>query len=293
MTPEITCENFQPVVDILFVEANPDKGREHKMSNGVTLLLDNRYNPHQTWNTTQCGEVKMLPLKLSKGKEMRVKQGDKVYFHHFGCNTENKVLINDKPYYKMSYESLYCKVNGTVEMLNDYNLIEPILESEEDIRTKSGIWLKGEAQAKMLCGTARFLTKEMKSQGIKDGDVVYFERNADCELLVEGKSYYRVKNRSFLFVLNGKDIKPVYDYVAVKKNEIQQERSSGIIIPLSAEKREVKATVVAVGVGKDDYDMNCKVGDEVLISNNAGTEVMVGQEKLFLFKEEHIYGILN
>ena len=72
-------------------------------------------------------------------------------------------------------------------------------------------------------------------------------------------------------------IKPLADRVVIKMVEAEETTKSGIILTASAQEKPSIAEVVAVGPGGNvdgkDIVMNVKVGDRVLISKYAGTEV--------------------
>ena len=74
-------------------------------------------------------------------------------------------------------------------------------------------------------------------------------------------------------------LQPLGDRVVVKPNEDQDMRtSSGLVIPDTAKEKPQTGEVIAVGPGALDEDgermpMDVKVGDVVLYSKFAGTEV--------------------
>ncbi|MGE5196388.1 MAG: co-chaperone GroES [Anaerolineae bacterium] len=78
-------------------------------------------------------------------------------------------------------------------------------------------------------------------------------------------------------VKNMKNIKPLGNRVLVKRSEAKTSKG-GILIPDSAQEKPKQGEVVAVGPGKMDDDghvqsMNVHVGDQILFSAYAGTEV--------------------
>ena len=79
-------------------------------------------------------------------------------------------------------------------------------------------------------------------------------------------------------------IKPLQDRVVVKMTEAEETTQSGIILTGSAKEKPEIAEVVAVGPGGivdgNEVEMILKVGDKVLISKYAGTEVKVDGEEL-------------
>lgn len=90
---------------------------------------------------------------------------------------------------------------------------------------------------------------------------------------------------------------PLYDRVLVKRFEVQEKTASGIYIPDSAKEKPSEGEVVAVGGGKvmdngTTVAPIVKVGDRVLFSKYAGTEVTFGDEELVIMREDDIFGIL-
>lgn len=93
-------------------------------------------------------------------------------------------------------------------------------------------------------------------------------------------------------------IKPLSDRILVRRLEEEQKSAGGIIIPDTAKEKPQQGEVVASGPGRIGDDGNrtaleVKVGDRVLFSKYAGTEIKVdGVEHLFM-KEDDILGILG
>jgi chaperonin GroES len=93
-------------------------------------------------------------------------------------------------------------------------------------------------------------------------------------------------------------IKPLNDRILVRRLEGEQKSAGGIIIPDTAKEKPQQGEVVAAGPGRMGDDgsrtaLEVKVGDRVLFSKYAGTEIkMDGVEHLFM-KEDDILGILG
>ncbi|NLY44153.1 MAG: co-chaperone GroES [Clostridiaceae bacterium] len=82
-------------------------------------------------------------------------------------------------------------------------------------------------------------------------------------------------------------IKPLADRVVVKMLENEETTKSGIVLPGTAKEKPQMAEVVAVGPGGlvdgKEVKMELVVGDKVIISKYAGTEVKLdGQEYTIL-----------
>lgn len=75
------------------------------------------------------------------------------------------------------------------------------------------------------------------------------------------------------------NIKPLADRIVIKMTEAEETTKSGIILASSAKEKPQVAEVVAVGPGGlvdgNEVKMYLKVGDKVLISKYAGTEVKI------------------
>lgn len=92
-------------------------------------------------------------------------------------------------------------------------------------------------------------------------------------------------------------IKPLADRVVIKKLEAQEKTKSGIVLTGTAKERPQEAEVVAVGPGAISdgkrIEMEVKIGDKVLYSKYAGTEVKVDGEEYTILKQEDILAIVE
>ena len=74
-------------------------------------------------------------------------------------------------------------------------------------------------------------------------------------------------------------IKPLADRIVIKMTEAEETTKSGLILAAASKEKPQVAEVVAVGPGGvvdgEKVDMYLKVGDKVLLSKYAGTEVKV------------------
>ena len=90
-------------------------------------------------------------------------------------------------------------------------------------------------------------------------------------------------------------LRPLHDNVVLEV-EPTEEKVGGLIIPKKGEKTAV-AKVVAVGPGinKDGktVEMPVKVGDKVLISKYAGTEVKMDGTEYIIVKQNDILAIVK
>ena len=87
-------------------------------------------------------------------------------------------------------------------------------------------------------------------------------------------------------------MKPLADRVVVEAAAAEEKTAGGIIIPDTAKEKPQRGTVVAVGTGKKDEPMTCKVGDTVLYGKYAGTEVTWEGKDYLIMREADIFAIV-
>ena len=92
-------------------------------------------------------------------------------------------------------------------------------------------------------------------------------------------------------------IKPLADRVLIKLLEAEEKTASGIILPDAAKEKPQVAEVVAVGPGGmvdgNEVVMTLKVGDKVIASKYAGTEVKVEGEEVTRLRQSDILAIVE
>ena len=92
------------------------------------------------------------------------------------------------------------------------------------------------------------------------------------------------------------NIKPLADRVVIKMVEAEEKTASGIILTGTAKEKPQIAEVVAVGPGGvvegKEVVMEVKVGDKVITSKYAGTEVKFEGEEYTILKQSEILAIV-
>ena len=88
-------------------------------------------------------------------------------------------------------------------------------------------------------------------------------------------------------------IKPLGDRVVIKKLEAEEKTESGLILTGSAKEKPQAAEVVAVGPGTDDVEMVVKIGDQVVYSQYAGTEVKYAGEEYTILSQKDILATIE
>ena len=87
-------------------------------------------------------------------------------------------------------------------------------------------------------------------------------------------------------------IKPLADRVLVEPQEAEEKTASGIIIPDTAKEKPQKGTVVAVGPGTKDEEIQVKVGDVVLYGKYSGTELQIEGKDYLMMRQSDILAIV-
>jgi chaperonin GroES len=93
-------------------------------------------------------------------------------------------------------------------------------------------------------------------------------------------------------------IRPLGDRVLVQRLEAEEKTAGGILLPESAKEKPKEGRVISVGDGKmldngNRSTFSVKVGDRVLFSSYAGTEVKVDGQEYLIMREEDILGIVG
>jgi len=92
--------------------------------------------------------------------------------------------------------------------------------------------------------------------------------------------------------------RPLHDRLLVKRLEEEEKTKGGIIIPDSAKEKPMEGEIIAVGKGKKLDDgkvsaLDVKVGDKVLFSKYAGTDIKMDGEDYLIMREDDILGIIE
>ena len=93
------------------------------------------------------------------------------------------------------------------------------------------------------------------------------------------------------------NIKPLGQRVVIKKLEAEEKTKSGIVLPGSAKEQPQMAEVVEVGPGGvvdgKEIKMELKVGDKVLFSKYAGTEVKLDGQEFTILRQSDILAVVE
>src|SRR6056297_1581178 len=94
------------------------------------------------------------------------------------------------------------------------------------------------------------------------------------------------------------NLKPLGDRIVVKVVTQEEKTKGGIVLPDTAKEKPQEGEVVAVGSGKvlengQKLPLEVKVGNKIIFSKYAGTEVKVEGEELVIFSERDVLAIVQ
>ena len=93
------------------------------------------------------------------------------------------------------------------------------------------------------------------------------------------------------------NLKPLFDRVVIKDAEMDETTKGGLILTSSAKEKPQYAFVVAVGPGGvvdgKDVTMQVEVGQKVVYSKYAGTEIKIDGEEYKIVRQSDILAIVE
>jgi chaperonin GroES len=94
-------------------------------------------------------------------------------------------------------------------------------------------------------------------------------------------------------------VRPLGDRVVVKVLEQEERTKSGIVLPDTAKEKPQQGKVLAVGTGayvensKERRPMEVGVGDTIIFSKYAGTEVKLEGDEVLILSERDILAVVT
>jgi len=93
-------------------------------------------------------------------------------------------------------------------------------------------------------------------------------------------------------------IRPLGDRVLIQRVEAEEKTAGGILLPESAKEKPKEGIVIAIGEGKTLDDgkkstFSVAVGDRVLFTSYAGTDVKYEGEEYLIMREEDLLAIVG
>ena len=278
---------IQPLKNVFLVSAN-ESANEYTESG---IWIDRSWDKYK--HAVRNGIIRQVPLSISKKykNDVELKKGDKIYFHHFTVQPDNYILDEGHRLYKADYFNIYCVIRkGNPVVIEDWLFASPVMETEEDITKIYGklkLYTKASPDRKKLLAKAEFISKEAEKQGLKAGDTIIYKNDADYEMTVEGKLYYRMKLANVAAVVRDGNVVPLRDEVLIETNFKEETlRDSGIILVNLKPERTQQANIHTKGINSE-----YQVGDSILYIYGTGVRVEYEGKKYCILRQEEVLGI--
>lgn len=153
------------------------------------------------------GRVYSAPDEFSK--KYNISTGDILYCHHYLTDESSRVEIEGKTLCFISSDLVFFRLNkdGSMDPFNNYILVKPVLEREENYISKSGIMLKPTPNEIPLVGDVIAVSKDVPESKIKKGDRIRFSPNSDYDIYVGGNKIYKMRasNLDIDYIFNNKE----------------------------------------------------------------------------------------
>jgi co-chaperonin GroES (HSP10) len=163
------------------------------------IYLENKFNEFE--HRIMEAEIVAVPEKSNTGASV----GDTLYFHHHVVLGDGQYLDKANDLYIVHYNEAepllsqsYAykrKSDGEVILLQDWVFLKPV-EQERYIKS-SVLYLDHINDEHNKEGEVAFDSEALAELGLYKGDRVYFMKNADYEMEIDGEKYWRM-NTSFL-----------------------------------------------------------------------------------------------
>ena len=94
------------------------------------------------------------------------------------------------------------------------------------------------------------------------------------------------------------NLRPLHDYVIVRRITAENLTSGGIVIPDAAAEKPSQGEIVAVGNGRSLkggrlVPLDVKPGDRIMFGKYSGTEIKFDDEELIAMRETDIMAVLE
>ncbi|MAO19666.1 MAG: hypothetical protein CMJ25_02845 [Phycisphaerae bacterium] len=169
---------------------------EYVMSNGTKIWLDTEID--RAKNARQYGTVKSVPENLNRFKRfddgVDIKEGDKIWFHHFVVEDSTKINLFGEDVYHLPYEQIFAvERDNDIIPTNDFVFIKPdkIKSSSKIIKSTT------EGDLSKKTGKVVYSSKEGVNIGLERGDRIFF-KSAPYGMKINGDTLYRLRADNIL-----------------------------------------------------------------------------------------------
>lgn len=186
--------------DKVFVVVDQLRKDTIKMGN-VELAVDPMIN--RTKYIAREATVVSVPKYVSWGIVPEIKVGDRIYMHFNALDRNEPIFSNGINYYGVLYDMIICAMrDGEIIMSGGRVLCKPIVDESVEIsptgvtekKTSSGIIYDiGKERHNLKKAIVHKIGTPHTGKpvlGVKEGDVVYYLKDADWVNLIDGEEYF-------------------------------------------------------------------------------------------------------
>jgi len=272
---------LRTVKDIFFVDADFDanKTMDIKGADGERLYIDIDFDPYSY--ATRIGTITHTPLIIDNKYKYLTKldKGDTVIFHHFVCQDDNRVIIDDKQYFRADFFHLFAKIkDNTVIPLEQFIFIRPI---KGEVKFMGKFQMSFDDKNLKSTGIIEYLSQEAKDVGLKVGDKVFYTKNAEYKMNILGTDFYRMRIRNILLVERDGELVCLNDRLLLKAIE-----RTGMWV--TGNEKALKAEVCGVM----DSEKEIKVGDTIGYSRGLDYPIEYNGTEYLLTRRENANYVL-
>lgn len=138
-------------------------------------------------------------------KRVNIREFEKIYFMETVTEPENFIGkdLEGRSLYRCRVDQIICAVRDDLlnpgqkkpVMQGNWVLVEPDLETWDDITTESGIVMKSAPEAKPLRATVKHIRP---GAGAVAGDLIYYLPDSNWGITVEGIEYFGIKENEII-----------------------------------------------------------------------------------------------
>ena len=228
MIDTFSCK--KPLKNNFYVKANIRDVEILPTKSGVLIYADVDFakdsNAVQVGTIAACPKVIVDTYYKKFVKDIELKVGDKIYFHHSVVQNNQKhkperYHIDEETgerLYICPYENIYCVIrNGEIIPLEDFVFCSEVQEKKEQLinpkffqkevfeKKEIPILSKKLEQYAIVEVVSKRVSEEID---VKKGDKVFINRDSDYPIRIENKDYFRIMSRNILAVIEKDDNPP-------------------------------------------------------------------------------------
>ena len=182
---------MKPLKD--FIVYVPERVNETKKIGDIEIYIDTKFNEFE--HRVMHGEVMGVPQKYKTAVEV----GDTLFFHHHVVITPQvvdqkhhlyQVLFDPNGGFSSQAYAVKKKDTGEVIALGDWVFLEPI---RPEAKLKSDLLeIVSYDTPRNEKGKIKYASDKIKEHGLEVGDTVFFQKDADYEMLIDNQTLWRM-----------------------------------------------------------------------------------------------------